>query len=570
MKQIITTIVLISCLSPIICVGQPVLPGNAGVEQRHRPGQQQGRQVLPLIEPQPAKPATLVLPPVVQPAQSDDLSLLARVFVQRFDFIGNQVISDKELTNISRSYQGRLVSFEQLQQLRSSIGQYYLAQGYVNSGAIIPDQKVIDQVIQIQIVEGRLMQVEISGSNNVSADYLKARLQQAAGTPLNVNGLEKELKSLQQNPLIKRLNAELRPGDALGEAILLVRVEEDRAVRAHIALNNHRPPSVGAEQVELDFSWLSPTGNNDQLTTQLAHTEGLDDAFVTYHVPVNAYDTRVGAYFEYTESEVVEQPFDVLDIESDATTWGINVTHPLYRTQAGHLIAGLALERRQSNSTLSGVPFSFAEGVNNGRADVTPLRASIDWLQRDTDNVYAVRVVLNVGLDAFNITKNGDAADARFASLFTQAQWLRRFGDRGYQMVLKTSAQLSNDALLPMEKFAVGGYSTVRGYRENQLVRDNGYIASAELRIPLFVDTGEAARWSIAPFIDYGNAWEDSADTPRPRDIASIGLALRWQPTSRLSMSVTAASTSEDLDPVNQDQNLQDRGVHLAIDYQLF
>ena len=45
--------------------------------------------------------------------------------------------------------------------------------------------------------------------------------------------------------------------------------------------------------------------------------------------------------------------------------------------------------------------------------------------------------------------------------------------------------QLTPDPLLPIEQIAIGGIDTVRGYRENQLVVDNGWMTSAELRIPL-------------------------------------------------------------------------------------
>jgi hemolysin activation/secretion protein len=129
---------------------------------------------------------------------------------------------------------------------------------------------------------------------------------------------------------------------------------------------------------------------------------------------------------------------------------------------------------------------------------------------------------------------------------------------------------LTNDALLPLEKFVVGGHDTVRGYRENQLVRDNGFTASAELRIPFYQRDGAEAQWQIAPFVDYGNAWEEEADTPDPRDITSVGVELRWQPTRRLHASVSAAHAFENIDRADRDRDLQDRGIQFLLSYQLF
>ena len=80
-------------------------------------------------------------------------------------------------------------------------------------------------------------------------------------------------------------------------------------------------------------------------------------------------------------------------------------------------------------------------------------------------------------------------------------------GWRESHLILRASTQLASDALLAMEKFVVGGHATVRGYRENQFVRDNGFAASAELRFPLFVDLGTSAEMWVRMQADY-DLWE--------------------------------------------------------------
>jgi len=545
---------------------QPSLGGGAGVQQKQRPLQEEF-PVEDDLEPRQASP--LVLPPLEPRQESDRLSPQLRVYVQAFRLEGNQVFSDAELGEIAAPFEGRVITAAELQQLRNAISVFYLNQGYINSGAVIPDQKIEGDIITLQIIEGELTRVEIAGNKRLRDGYIESRLLRGAGEPLNIAGLENTLKILQQNPLIERLNAELRPGDRRGESALMVQVEEGRPGHVDIALNNHRPPSVGAEQLEVDATLYSLTGNGDPFTAYLGHTEGLDDVFLSYQLPVNSRDTRLGVYFEYTESEVIEDPFDDLDIESDAKTWGFSVTHPLRKTLNGHLIGDVSLEKRSSNTTLLGVPFSFVEGADNGRTDVAPLRLSIDWLKRDMNSVFAARSIVTVGLDALGATKNSDGPDGQFIAWAGQLQWVRRLG-KSYQAILRASAQRSNQALLPMEKFVVGGHDTVRGYRENQLVRDNGYIASAELRMPLFQGDATQARWQIAPFIDHGKAWEEERDTLSPRDITSAGVVLRWQPTRRLQASVTAAHAFENIDRVDQDRDLQDRGINLLLRYRLY
>ena len=98
----------------------------------------------------------------------------------------------------------------------------------------------------------------------------------------------------------------------------------------------------------------------------------------------------------------------------------------------------------------------------------------------------ALRSTESIGLDLLGATENsGDVPDGQFFAWLGQAQFARRLFGSDWQLNLRGDVQLTADPLLPIERIAIGGIDTVRGYRENELVVDNGWIASAELRIPL-------------------------------------------------------------------------------------
>ena len=71
-------------------------------------------------------------------------------------------------------------------------------------------------------------------------------------------------------------------------------------------------------------------------------------------------------------------------------------------------------------------------------------------------------------------------ADGRFIAWLGQLQYVYRLPSSllDSQVVGPLDGQLASDPLLSIEKFAIGGARTVRVYRENQLVRDNGVVAS--------------------------------------------------------------------------------------------
>ena len=95
-------------------------------------------------------------------------------------------------------------------------------------------------------------------------------------------------------------------------------------------------------------------------------------------------------------------------------------------------------------------------------------------------------------------------------------------------MIMRTEIQLTDESLLPVEQIPLGGRYAVRGYRENQFVRDMAVIASLESRIPIVRDTNWADYLQLAPFYDFGWAENKELDNPNPNQISSIGIGLRW------------------------------------------
>ena len=138
------------------------------------------------------------------------------------------------------------------------------------------------------------------------------------GEHLNLADLQTGLQLLQQHPLIKRISAKLLPGAALGEAELDAKVTENSPYQIALAYDKHRVPSVGAERASLVLFHRSLTGHGDMLSAELGNTDGLKDATASYSLPMNRYDTTLELMYSTTDSIVVEEPFNIIDIESES------------------------------------------------------------------------------------------------------------------------------------------------------------------------------------------------------------------------------------------------------------
>jgi len=559
-----------------IAVAAEILP----VPERPRGGSLQP-EPLPEVPLEPPPAPALTLPPVPSAPKHERLSSQLRVSVKRIQLTGNTVFSDAELSPLITPYEGRAITSEELQNLRNALSLHYLEHGYINSGAVIPDQDVNDGVIEIEIIEGRLTDVALGGNERLRDSYIRQRLMLNSDQPLNLETLQDDIQLLQQNRLINRVNAELEPGLQRGESLLRVLVEERRPYDLGVSFNNQRSPSVGSFQGEVWSTLYNPTGFGDSLYARYGFTEGLDDVDAGYSIPLNVHDTQLQIYVDRSKADIVEEPFDEADIEIKTRTYGISLTHPFYRTPRRQFHGSISFEKRRSETFILGERESLSLGPENGKSDVAVVRLGQEWLDRGLNRVISARSIFSVGLDVLGATKNsGDIPDGQFISWLGQFQWVQRLWDSDTQLLVRSDLQLTPDALLALEQLGIGGAYSVRGYRENLLVRDNGWVTSAELRFPVgklplpwFKEGAGDGQVQLAVFFDFGWGWNnkrlnvDSA-TPDPKRIYSPGIGLRWDPNTHINAQLYWGKALKDVD-VGGEHDLQDSGIHFALNVRL-
>ncbi len=114
----------------------------------------------------------------------------------------------------------------------------------------------------------------------------------------------------------------------------------------------------------------------------------------------------------------------------------------------------------------------------------------------------------------------------------------------------------------PWGGFPWGGATTVRGYRENEIVWDNGYAFSLEWRIPLWEDSslkGEPKLLQLAPFVDYGAGW-NKGEYSQNISLSSVGAGLLWT-SQRINAELYFAHGFDDVIS-KEEHDLQDDGIH--------
>ncbi|HEY5602993.1 MAG TPA: ShlB/FhaC/HecB family hemolysin secretion/activation protein, partial [Gammaproteobacteria bacterium] len=426
-----------------------------------------------VLEQQPFKPKAqpqLNLPPVKPPEPADkQLSRILKFKLETLHFSGNTVFSNEQLQALVASYVDKEIDTLDIQQIKNLITKHYIDNGYLNSGAVIPDQDIEDGALDIQIIEGELTHVRVANQGHLNDNYISERIRLDPHKPLNLYVLQERLYLLQQDPRIQRINAELGPGDKRGESILNIEITEAKPYTILLQADNHQPPSIGEAQGTLRFQHLNITGFGDKIDATINHTEGLNKGYVNYQWPLTADDKILYAAYEKNDSEIVSDEIKALGLklENKSDTATIGFTYPLFKTSTETFEATLQLDKRESTSFIDGTPISYAgTGAVDGVSKITVLRLIQNWLKFSPQAVYSFRHIMSVGLDALDSTQHdGRDPDSEFYTWLLQGQVANHYPNIGLQTVFRADFQIAFDELMSMEQIAVGGANSVRGYR---------------------------------------------------------------------------------------------------------
>ncbi|MFP8875459.1 MAG: POTRA domain-containing protein, partial [Myxococcota bacterium] len=444
-------------LAVAVCLGAGALHA-----QGIRPADQ--RPELEDIEAAP--PVELSLPPLPEASGSASprLSQGLRVSVSRIVVEGVTAFPPERIAHLVEGYESRTLLSEDLVSLRDALTALYVDHGYITSGAVIPDQDVDGGVVRVRVIEGRLGSISIEGEDGFRADYFRDRLRRAGRTPVNVQRLEALLQVFQRDTRLRAVHGRLLPGAQRGVSDFLLRIEEARPYELMLGFANDTPPSLGGEQGNINARFWNLLGRGDELIAGFRGGEGLRDYRVDVSLPINTYDTRVGAHARFTKGVVVEEPFDVLDVKSTASTYGIQLRQPILRGASQSLELGLIAELRDQDSKVAGFEFCTIEGALDCDVRIAVLRPFAEWIWRARDDAVALRSTLSLGLHAFGSTDNPShvdlpderripVPDSRFTVWLGQLEWVHHFPSRwwGGLLLVRGTVQLSADPLLSIE-----------------------------------------------------------------------------------------------------------------------
>ena len=175
-----------------------------------------------------------------------------RFTVYNYQIEGNSLLSPKFismlLTNIPGAY-GTNVSFDDIREVRNQLLAGYREQGYVAVAVDIPQQKLTNATVKLQVVEGRIDAINVTGNRYFSSNNVM-RAMPGLDPNMMLNGLtfQAELNRANANQ-DRQISPLIEPGPDPGTSDLTLQVKDQPPFHGKVELNNDSSPGTPALRV---------------------------------------------------------------------------------------------------------------------------------------------------------------------------------------------------------------------------------------------------------------------------------------------------------------------------------
>ncbi len=427
------------------------------------------------------KPAEIIeaRPEPKQSLESDILFTLKDI-----EIVGNQSIPTEELKKQVEDRLNTEVNLNGLREVAREIKQYYRDKGYIAAYVYLPPQNVVSGAVKIAVVEGKLGKIDIKGNKWFSERVIRRSLGLVESRVVFYRDLKTALSFLNKHHDIKATSV-LKPGEEAETTDLEINVRDQFPVHISTDVNNLGTENTGKNRWGVSVGHNNVLGLMDQALGRFQIGAGAWAVGADYSIPLPIYrkEPRVG--FSYSRSAVdVGGPFKALNVEGQATTYGIYILQPFFYAGPFEFSANLGFDWKSvENRTLGRV---------SGKDEHRILNVGFNAEETDRWGKTFFPQSVHIGFADF-LSGDGKVASSPTRAL-TGGQFaiyrasLIRYHRFLWDMmfIFRGVMQLTSDSLAPSEQMRLGGALSVRGYPEGEYLADYGAYLSSEILIPSY------------------------------------------------------------------------------------
>jgi len=447
--------------------------------------------------------------------------------IDEINLNGATLISKREQKKIIQPFLGQCFDGRKILELVDAVSKFYHNKGYVSTQVLAPKQSIDSRKLELQIIEGKVEEV-ILNDNHLSDRMQEftafGNLEDEALDLADINQGLYQINRLRSNRAVMKIE----PGIVEGQSKVYVQNQSTLPVHATVGYDNLGNKFTGVNRTNfsggLDNLFFLNDSTNLNYSTNFndKNSEKNINSFSgSFSIPFLYYT----ATFDYSKSDFLgTNPGINGPLKLSGFSDRKNITLERVLLNAGNLRFASSISLTQKES---------ASYLNSQRIDTSQRKLTIANLSFSLSNYFDNGVNLYLRPSFSRGTKmlnaQQDAPNASAATPSSQFQLMKFYASISKKIILpkikapvllafEMDSQLSKDTLFGSEQFAVGGYYSVRGFRENYLVGDSGYYfrnkASFNVGSLVLPMLGENPgyfvhlnKFKVEPFYDYGHTY---------------------------------------------------------------
>jgi hemolysin activation/secretion protein len=473
-------------------------------------------------------------------------------FITEVRVLGNSVLANADIERVLYEFVGKQSTIKDIERARGQLEQVYRQRGYGTVFVDIPEQEVDGGIVRLQVTEGRLDRVRITGAryfaNGQIRDLTPALTQ---GEVLHLPALQEQLGKVNRQSRDRSVTPVLRAGRTPGTVDVELKVEDEVPVHASLEVNDRYTADTSETRASLNLSYDNLFQRFHSLSFQYQTApEEPDEARVfaaTYVAPVSERGNVLALYAVDTDSEVAT--IGTLGVIGAGRIFGARFIMPLPSD------SGL-----YHSFTLGGDYKDFDEDVRleDDQGLRTPIHYA-NWSAAYGGGFNSTRTTSTFSLAAnFGLRGLGNS-DEEFENkrFLAQPSYFYLRGDArherplifGTRVALRLAGQYTVEPLISNEQFSIGGFDSVRGYLESEDLGDYGANGSLEWISPLPRLFGDyVQQFLLYSFYDAGivRIHEALPEQPSGAELASWGAGIRLHAFSDLEAQLDWARALKD------------------------
>lgn len=495
---------------------------------------------------QDATPPPAAAPQQAQALPEPQMAQAQATFVLKgVQFVGATGVPEAELQAAVADRIGTEVTFQDLEQLAARAVAVYQARGFGLVQAFVPVQEVVDGLVKITISEGVLGNVSIEvaeGAPVAQERVAKTLALLEPGKPLNGRAYERAMLLLSDLPGIKPQSA-ISAGAASGTTDLTVQVAERDRMQYGLEVDNYGTRDSGRYRVTGSLRWASPFERGDNFDVRVMLAQGMHTAFgrVSYETPVGYRGLRIGGGLARVQYEL-GGPFAALEPTGVGNVADLSFSYPLIRQRSTNLFLRGAFDNKDLTDRFEAVGFETRKRIRGAGIGMSFERRD-RFLGGGYTSANGLLYQGNLDIkdatsEAFDKPPFGYETEGSFGKFSLQAARLQYLAPK-FSLFLGTGMQFASKNLDAYEKLSLGGPKAVRAYATGEVLVDDGWLATLELRYAANPDTTVFAFYDAA----HGDFFHDprAVDVITDRSLRGYGLGVNWSKPGKVTINFSLA-----------------------------